>query len=425
MSRRRNRRGKRNAQARNPGKRARLAVRRGRESGADAPPARDLEQTEAASRVVALEPLAPVIVRSGRPFDGQAGPDSARFPPPSTVAGCLRTAWARETGQDFGPHLRDLAVAGPLLLDRNNQVLVPKPADARYFGSDPAASCKRAEPRSFDAGCDADLPKGLAPVQLTQPQDGKPGTGPPWWSLADLLDFRCGKDSALAELKKRGWSPGAGDRRTHVAISRERGAAEEGRLFQTEGLVLAGKTGDAADGGLRLLARVDEPLGLALAHLGGERRLTALEPQDPSIWPAPRPGWLQAIVDVRGLSLTLVTPGNFTAGYRPGWLDEKLIGSPPAAPGLTLRLCAAATESWQPHSGWDLAAGQPRRTRKLAPAGSTYWFEILDGADEETLGSLWLANVSDERQDRLDGFGLALPSAWQPDAARGRSEDHR
>jgi len=32
--------------------------------------------------VVSLEPLAPLIVRSGRPFDDQAGADAPRFPPP-------------------------------------------------------------------------------------------------------------------------------------------------------------------------------------------------------------------------------------------------------------------------------------------------------------------------------------------------------
>ena len=380
-----------------------------------APFAKPVQQAEGASVVVALDPLAPVIVRSGRPFDKQAGPDSARFPPPSTVAGCLRTAWARKTGRELGLHLRTLPVSGPLLLNRGNKVLVPKPADAHFYGTGDVASCVRAEPHSLDAGCGSDLPDGLMHVLLTKRVEEKPGRGPHWWLLSDLLDFRQGRYIALTELTKRGWSPGAGDRRTHVAIDRKRGAADEGKLFQTEGLVLDdGKAEDAAADGLRLLARFGEPLGSALAHLGGERRLAALEPQDSSIWPSPPSGWLQGVIDSGGLCLTLLTPGIFEAGYRPGWLDKTLTGNPPIAPGLTLKLCAAATERWQPHSGWDLALRKPRPTRKLAPAGSTYWFRILDGASEETLRSLWLTNISDDEQDRLDGFGLALPSAWSP-----------
>ena len=415
MSRKRNRRSKRNASSRNQNKQERMAAQ-GRHEGnsaATTPLAGAVQQTEQASAVVALDPLAPVIVRSGRPFDDQAGLDPARFPPPSTVAGCLRTAWARQEGQDFGLHLRELAVSGPLLLDRRGQALVPKPADAHYFGAGDEAPA-RVEPRRFEAGCSADLPEGLVPVQLAKEQEGKPVTGPAWWSLRDFLEFRRGKDIPLADLKKRGWSP-TGERRTHVAINRERGAADEGKLFQTEGLVLDGdKSGDAAQCGLRLLARCGEELRAGLVHLGGERRLAALEPQAGSTWPTPPDGWLRSVAAAGGVCLTLLTPAIFSTGFRPGWLDEALIGSPPAALSLTLQLRAVAIDRWQPHSGWDLAARRPRPTRKLAPAGATYWFRIVDGADEKALGHLWLANVSDEEQDRRDGFGLALPSAWHP-----------
>ena len=393
-------------------------------SAATMPLAKAVEQTEQASVVVALDPLAPVIVRSGRPFDQQAGPDPARFPPPSTVAGCLRTAWARQEGQDFGLHLRELAVSGPLLLDRSkpvtgcdnqptpNQVLVPKPADAHYFRAGGEASCTRAEPRPLAAGCRSDLPAGLVPVQLTKERDSKPVKGPLWWSLRDLLDFRRGNDVSLADLKKRGWSP-TSERRTHVAINRERGAADEGKLFQTEGLVLDGQE-QRCSARLRLLARCGKELRPGLVYLGGERRLAALEPQPCSTWPTPPAGWLRNIADAGGVCMTLLTPAIFSTGFRPGWLDEELVGSPPVAPSLTLQLQAVAVDRWQPHSGWDLQARQPRLTRKLAPAGATYWFRILDGADEKALGHLWLANVSDEEQDRRDGFGLALPSAWHP-----------
>ena len=384
--------------------------------------------------VVSLDPLAPVIVRSGRPFDDQSGPDPARFPPPSTVAGCLRTVWARATGRGFGPELAQMAVAGPLLLDRENRILVPKPADALYFGHGDEARCVRAEPRPFEPGCGADMPGALLPIQLAEPAAGKPGSGPAWWSWGDLLAFRSAADagrSFYVRLCGNGWSPPPrGDRRTHVAIDPKTGGGDAGRLFQTEGLdldapdtvqdrgSLAGeKHWLAARGGLRLLARCSEPLGEGLVHLGGERRLAALQPEPERIWPAPPPDWLDRIARAGGLSLTLLTPAIFSAGYQPGWLDADLIGSPPSAPGLRLQLRAAAVERWQPHSGWDLARRPrpgPRPSRKLAGAGATYWFRILGGIAPDALAALWLASVSDGEQDRRDGFGLALPSPWEP-----------
>ena len=199
-----------------------------------------------------------------------------------------------------------------------------------------------------------------------------------------------------------------------MAVNPCTGAAKEGQLFQTEGLDLDASDDasvGAAKGGLRFLARCDKALGEALVHLGGERRLAALQPEPEDTWPTPPQDWLDQILDAKGLCLTLLTPGIFSSGYRPGWLGEDLTGHPPGVPGLTLKLRAVAVDRWQPHSGWDLAASCPRPTRKLAPAGATYWFSILAGADIE---SLWLASVCDDAQDRRDGFGLALPSPWSP-----------
>ncbi len=403
----------------NPSRQARIAARAKTPSAPMAAASAPEQAAWAASTTVALDPLAPLIIRSGRPFDGQSGPEAPRFPPPSTLAGCLRTAWARETGQDFGSHLRALAVSGPLLLDRQDTVLLPKPADAHYFRVGESTVCVRAKPSAFDAGCGSDLPNGLSPLQLTQQVDGKPASGPLWWTLKHWLDFRRGEDVKVEALGRCGWSPGAPDRRTHVAIDRRRGAATDGKLFQTEGLVLdGGRADDAATGGLRLLARSCEALGPALVHLGGERRLSALEPMAPTVWPTPPTGWLPDIANSGGICLTLLTPGVFSAGHLPGWLDAELIGSPPTVPGLRLQLCAAALERWQAHSGWDLVKREPRPTRKLVPSGATYWFRLIEGVDEEALRALWLANVSDDEQDRLDGFGLAVPGPWTPLAAK-------
>ena len=377
---------------------------------------RDTTQTSK-STIVSLDPLAPIIVGSGRPF-GQAVAEPPRFPPPSTVAGCLRTAWGRTKHQpweELAPELVQISVAGPLLLTSKNKVLVPKPADSLYFGHGNDARCVRAQPCPFNASCGADLPDNLLPVQLTEPIKGKPGDGPTWWSLDDLLVFRKGDDVAHAQLRKNGWKPPQGDRRTHLTIGSGTGAADTGGLFQTEGLDLDmphNASGSSA-GGLRLLVRCSEELGKALVHLGGERRLAELQPE-PEAWPSPPQGWLDKIRDSGGLCLTLLTPGIFSAGYRPGWLNESLTGCPPAASGLQLQLRAVAIDRWQPHSGWDLAKQQPRPTRKLAGAGTTYWFRILDGSDSSMLEALWLKSVSDGDQDRRDGFGLALPSPWKP-----------
>ncbi len=374
------------------------------------------------SSVVSLEPLAPLIVRSGRPFDDQTGADPARFPPPSTLAGCLRTASARAEGREFSDELGKLTVHAPLLMRINAKGvccwLAPKPADAQYFGHGAEAKCLRLEPSDFENGCDADLPEGLRPLRLAESIQGKASTGPAWWNLKDLLAFRLGETLNHKKLSNRGWSPPKGERRTHVAINSATLAAATAQLFQTEGLDLEAdnpRLKKSTPPRLRLLARCAAPLAAGVVHLGGERRLARLHPEPESAWPQPPEQWFENIHKVGGLTLTLLTPGVFEAGYRPGWLDASLSGEPPMGCGVRLQLVAAAVERWQPHSGWDLLKKEPRQTRKLVSAGATYWFRLLEPTTPEALAGLWLASLCDHEQDRRDGFGLALPAPWDSD----------
>jgi CRISPR-associated protein Cmr3 len=69
-------------------------------------------------------------------------------------------------------------------------------------------------------------------------------------------------------------------------------------------------------------------------------------------------------------------------------------------------------ERWQAVSGWDMVARKPKAIRRVTPAGSVYWFEIVK-ATEDWAKKLWLTPISDSEQDRRDGFGLVLPGIWK------------
>ena len=374
-----------------------------------------------------LEPLAPVVVRSGRPFDGQSGADAARFPPPSTLAGALRTALAESGGSMFSPELSAIQVAGPLpvRLDAAGtpvSLLVPKPADALYFwdSAKKAKQLVRARPAAFAAGEGSDLAAGLLPVTLASPVLGKPDSGSRWWSFSDFDLFRSGTDRSMAAIEQSGWSPLPDEVRTHVAIDPERQAAANGKLFQTAGLDFMAR---AVEGDplsvtrIGLLGRFAGEIENGVLTLGGERRLSAISRTAEAIWPTPPSGLAHSIAAAGGLCLSLLTPALFANGWRPAWLnavqDDVLEGTPPGCEGVTLRLRAAALERWLPHSGWDLAAQKPRAGRKLVPGGAAYWFEISQG-EAAALLPLWLGSVCDEAQDRLDGFGLSLIHPWHP-----------
>jgi len=57
--------------------------------------------------------------------------------------------------------------------------------------------------------------------------------------------------------------------------------------------------------------------------------------------------------------------------------------------------------------------GKPKKTRRLAPAGTVYFIEWPVGADVRAwLNATWMQNVSDSEQDQRDGFGLAAIGVW-------------
>lgn len=160
-----------------------------------------------------------------------------------------------------------------------------------------------------------------------------------------------------------------------------------------------------------------------LRCVGGERRPAWIArcPAATDPWPGYPEALRQAFAQPsQGLRLVLATPALFDNGWRPGWLDETLQGTPPGCPGLRLKLRAVALERWQAFSGWDMRppdgrrGGAARAVRRLVPAGSVYWFEILeDRTDGAAVEALWLASVCDREADRRDGFGLVLPGVWR------------
>lgn len=67
-------------------------------------------------------------------------------------------------------------------------------------------------------------------------------------------------------------------------------------------------------------------------------------------------------------------------------------------------------------SGWDLKANRPKPSRRAVPMGSVYFLRFPEGWDGDRIArwleEVWFQNLSDEEQDRKDGFGLAAVGLW-------------
>ncbi|HAN99542.1 MAG TPA: hypothetical protein DCQ98_19905 [Planctomycetaceae bacterium] len=263
------------------------------------------------------------------------------------------------------------------------------------------------------------------------PDEFKPGPAPAWWPADAYAAWLMG--DRLAPFDRRFLCAPEIEERTHVALDRNSGAAGDGDLFSTEALALAGlKRFRSSDGGdaeatvtprYRVRVRAegwchDHASQLAGFHTtGGERRLVHYRAvTDEAGWQCPT-SIATALSGARAIRMDLVTPAIFGRGWLPNWLDDSGIGAPPAL-DLQLKLIGAAVGRWRAISGWSLNAATdpngrlgPKPIRRMVPAGSVYFFEVLAG-DPAALASRWLESVSDDDQERRDGFGLAAWGTW-------------
>lgn len=361
-----------------------------------------------------FDPRDPLVLRDGRPAGNGADMKSVVFPWPSSISGCLRTRLGLVAGGDFTDalvaSLLQVSIRGPLLVDLTTQeLLLRAPADALWNEPEPQSAedleLRRLQPAPWPAAAR----QGIGHEQHQNLEllgafggplpRGKAASGiPAFWRWSKLAQWLTAPPTTMQVVSRRadfGPGPLERDQRTHVAIEPERQAALDGALFRTEALVFG-----RANQRFGLSVACDVPQSLATAAskadgvvtLGGEQRLTRLSQGGPK-WPG--------LPDIpvgrdRVLRLVLLTPAFFDAGSLPGMFA--LRGG---------RLLAARVDRPEVISGWDVKARGPKPVRRAAPAGSVFWVRLDADTDAANwISERWFNCISDNEQDRRDGFGL-------------------
>jgi len=390
---------------------------------------------------IRITPLDPVIARDGRPFNAGTRMKGLDWPYPSVLAGSLRTLLGKLEGKGFPPEtvreLKEVEVAGPLPINGDG-LYFPAAADLVL---DAARVPHAARPGAADANAGHDLPEGLRPAVLPKDlgDDFKPSPPPPFWSCGRMTEWLLNQPFP-APGPPESLGPGflAGpqrEERTQTAINPANGVAQDTLLFQTVALAFPNELGIAARvrGEGALAGHLE---GLNVIHpIGGERRLALWQNIDPPPVQTPRgkhnrkpvaqarqpsldpwrcPEAVRQTLSQNPLKVRMVlaTPALFEGGWKPLWARD---GRPPglhSRDDLTLTLVSVCIPRWKPLSGWNFEIGRKRAkaARRLAPAGSVYFFEARGASS--ALAQLWLKPVSDLPQDRKDGFGLALWGVW-------------
>lgn len=382
----------------------------------------------------------PLIARDARPFGANQAQRmrSLDWLLPSVVAGSFRTALVKAhpkldfTG-DMPQRLKQIEVAGVFpVYDQSLYLPAPNDAVAQPMESESGIqTIHRAKPQEgLRGGCD--LPAGLLPVMLPEGTgEFKPAELPTWWPTEKYLEWLVEPELQSTEtwLNESFLCKAQQVFRDHVALDPERGAAAESMLFTTVGLSMAymprfgsehrskklSLSQKFAEVTLAARVKLSNPHSdfehindLNLLHpLGGERRLAHWKRTNGAhLWECPDKV-KQSLTGAKKVRMILTTPAIFEGGWRPGWLNEKLEGKPPGTE-VTLKLVGMTNGRWKAVSGWSLAPPRgPKPTRRMVPAGSAYFFDVVAGEPSQ-LADVWLESVSDDPQERRDGFGLVV-----------------
>jgi len=102
--------------------------------------------------------------------------------------------------------------------------------------------------------------------------------------------------------------------------------------------------------------------------------------------------------------LVLLTPAIFKNGWLPGSIDSNTFKG--EINGIKVKMTGACVGKPIGIGGFDMAKGMPKGMKKAVPAGSVYYFELVNSDVDNLFERLWLKTISDERAQ--EGFGITL-----------------
>ena len=355
-----------------------------------------------------ISPIDPIISRDARQFGAGSPMHTMSWLSNTLVAGAVRTAFRKNSENPDSLNMKDTAISGifPLL---EGKIYFPRPLDIIKS----AKNIYQIKPCKMSAGCGTNMPlNGLLPALPKTEEDFKPEKLNAFWEKDLMLQWLINGENNF-KLKDEYTLPAPQkDERIHACIDPETGVAADEKLFSTIGLDFT--QGDRTSF-LKWQISIDvkgcELPAKFTAPLGGERRLAEFEAaeDDETLWQYPEelPEFING-----NLRLILASPAMFHKGWLPDWIDESSLRGELPNTSVTVELVSAVTDRWQPVSGWSYTKGSqgPKPMRRAVPAGSVYFFNIVEGTLDAK--SVWLKSICTDKKNVDDGFGLVLPSQW-------------
>jgi len=347
--------------------------------------------------IIKIDALDTLFFRDGKPFTmGEDTWANGVFPPyPSVIYGALRSAYfshhlneLKKANNEDDP-TRNLKIKGFYIL-ADNDVYLPLPNDCvreKSSKDDSVSVLTMHELKNIKSSCPTQ--HALKSEEVVENVDG---------GLISKNSFKeylkCAKGSFYSILK-------VADRvlpepKIGIGINGESGTSEEGKLYRVDMRRLENKR-------WKSLSLIIDFEGLDLPEkgmmkLGGEGKAVSYKQFEPVYLSIDNFN-----SDGNKFKLYLSTPAIFKEGWLPKWIDEQtLIGK---YKGLELKLLTASIGKPISIGGFDMQKRKPKPMRKAVPAGSVYYFEIINGDIQQAFEIFNQSAISEFYQEQ--GFGIA------------------
>jgi len=360
-----------------------------------------------------IKPLDTLFFRDGRPFSmGAETWANPIFPPyPSTVYGAIRTWLIFERGslKEFkeGKYKEELGtltekgnlkIKGPFICLDNN-IYFPVPFDCLKKKGAPENEKNNLFYINWMNRPEIFISDYSLERILVNRNDFELEECDEFLDINSLKDYLIGNEEQLEFTEKKEFF--SYERKTGIKRSRKTLSSEEGHIYRIYMIRLEKKVSLFIEiNGLD----INNYPECGLIQIGGEGKTTKIERID-------NDDPLKTLRDMnfqfenKIFKLYLATPAIFKKGWLPNWINE--IHFEGNYNGISLKLIACSIGKFKLIGGWDLANNRPKPMYKAVPAGSVYYFKILDNAPPEKIKeNFHLKNISDINPE--EGFGLSF-----------------
>jgi len=185
--------------------------------------------------------------------------------------------------------------------------------------------------------------------------------------------------------------------RTGIRKNRSKRSVETGGLYSVEYFRLKDDMGFTIE-----LENTSLLPPSGILRLGGDNRSAMYSLTS---WDELPVEWIKKKISVdKRFKLVLETPAVFNKGWMPGWINGDTMQG--EINGIVVRLVSACVAKPIGIGGYDFVKNIPKVMKKAVPAGSVYYFDLINGSVDSLFERLWLKSISDERSK--EGFGITL-----------------